>query len=191
METQTVEQSMKELENRVYLLMEELSAADREDLANRVQDIWDETNFLRDEHPEFNFGKWREATENTSEDKIMDKETIELTNFVNSLRDDLVAAKERLAKLGFIGDGWRLLIAWEDAHILRNKHPDFNFNAWREQTKQTDIDDEYGRLEETMMQALDKLTEADNDWSIQDAWDKMNFLRDEYPDFIYSNFLYS
>ena len=61
METKTVEQSMKELENRVHLLMEELSAAGQEGLANRVQDIWDETNFLRDEHPEFNFGKWREA----------------------------------------------------------------------------------------------------------------------------------
>ena len=61
METKTVEQSMKELENRVHLLMEELSAAGQENLANRVQDIWDETNFLRDEHPEFNFGKWREA----------------------------------------------------------------------------------------------------------------------------------
>ena len=61
MENKTVEQSMKELENRVHLLMEELSAAGQEDLANRVQDIWDETNFLRDEHPDFNFGKWREA----------------------------------------------------------------------------------------------------------------------------------
>ena len=61
METKTVEQSMKELENRVHFLMEQLSAAGLEDLANRVQDIWDETNFLRDEHPEFNFGKWREA----------------------------------------------------------------------------------------------------------------------------------
>ena len=61
METKTVEQSMKELENRVHLLMEELSAAGQENLANRVQDIWDETNFLRDEHPGFNFGKWREA----------------------------------------------------------------------------------------------------------------------------------
>ena len=61
MENKTVEQSMKELENRVHLLMEELSAAGQEDLANRVQDIWDETNFLRDEHPGFNFGKWREA----------------------------------------------------------------------------------------------------------------------------------
>ena len=61
METKTVEQSMKELENRVHLLMEELSAAGQEGLANRVQDIWDETNFLRDEHPDFNFGKWREA----------------------------------------------------------------------------------------------------------------------------------
>ena len=61
MENKTVEQSMKELENRVHLLMEELSAAGQENLANRVQDIWDETNFLRDEHPEFNFGKWREA----------------------------------------------------------------------------------------------------------------------------------
>jgi hypothetical protein len=61
METKTVEQSMKELENRVHLLMEELSAAGQENLANRVQDIWDETNFLRDEHPDFNFGKWREA----------------------------------------------------------------------------------------------------------------------------------
>ena len=58
---ETVEQSMKELENRVHLLMEELSAAGQENLANRVQDIWDETNFLRDEHPDFNFGKWREA----------------------------------------------------------------------------------------------------------------------------------
>ena len=61
METKTVEQSMKELENRVHLLMEELSAAGQENLANHVQDIWDETNFLRDEHPDFNFGKWREA----------------------------------------------------------------------------------------------------------------------------------
>ena len=61
METKTVEQSMKELENRVHLLMEELSAAGQEGLANRIQDIWDETNFLRDEHPDFNFGKWREA----------------------------------------------------------------------------------------------------------------------------------
>jgi hypothetical protein len=61
METKTVEQSMKELENRVHLLMEELSAAGQENLANRIQDIWDETNFLRDEHPDFNFGKWREA----------------------------------------------------------------------------------------------------------------------------------
>ena len=61
METKTVEQSMKELENRVHLLMEELSAAGQENLVNRVQDIWDETNFLRDEHPDFNFGKWREA----------------------------------------------------------------------------------------------------------------------------------
>ena len=61
METNTVEQSMKELANRVHLLMEELSAAGQENLANRVQDIWDETNFLRDEHPDFNFGKWREA----------------------------------------------------------------------------------------------------------------------------------
>ena len=61
METKTVEQSMKELEDRVHLLKEELSAAGQENLANRVQDIWDETNFLRDEHPEFNFGKWREA----------------------------------------------------------------------------------------------------------------------------------
>lgn len=61
METKTVEQSMKELENRVHLLMEELSAAGQENLADRVQDIWDETNFLRDEHPDFNFGKWREA----------------------------------------------------------------------------------------------------------------------------------
>ena len=61
MENKTVEQSMKELENRVHLLMEELSAAGQENLANRVQDIWDETNFLRDEHPDFNFGKWREA----------------------------------------------------------------------------------------------------------------------------------
>ena len=61
METKSVEQSMKELEDRVHLLQEELSAAGQEDLANRVQDIWDETNFLRDEHPEFNFGKWREA----------------------------------------------------------------------------------------------------------------------------------
>ena len=61
METKTVEQCMKKLEDRVHLLMEELSAAGQEDLANRVQDIWDETNFLRDEHPEFNFGKWREA----------------------------------------------------------------------------------------------------------------------------------
>ena len=61
METKTVEQSMKELEDRVDLLKEELSAAGQEDLANRVQDIWDETNFLRDEHPDFNFGKWREA----------------------------------------------------------------------------------------------------------------------------------
>ena len=61
METKTVEQSMKELENRVHLLMEELSAAGQEDLANSIQDIWDEANFLRDEHPEFNFGKWREA----------------------------------------------------------------------------------------------------------------------------------
>ena len=61
METKTVEQSMKELENRVHLLMEELSAAGQENLSNRVQDIWDETNFLRDEHPDFNFGKWREA----------------------------------------------------------------------------------------------------------------------------------
>lgn len=61
METKTVEQSMKELENHVHLLMEELSAAGQENLANRVQDIWDETNFLRDEHPDFNFGKWREA----------------------------------------------------------------------------------------------------------------------------------
>ena len=61
MENKTVEQSMKELENRVHLLMEELSAAGQEKLANRVQDIWDETNFLRDEHPDFNFGKWREA----------------------------------------------------------------------------------------------------------------------------------
>ena len=61
METKTVEQSMKELENRVHLLMEELSAAGQENLANRVQDIWDETNLLRDEHPDFNFGKWREA----------------------------------------------------------------------------------------------------------------------------------
>ena len=61
METKTVEQTMKELENRVHLLMEELSAAGHEDLANRVQDIWDETNFLRDEHPDFNVGKWREA----------------------------------------------------------------------------------------------------------------------------------
>ena len=61
METKTVEQSMKELENRVHLLMEELSAAGQENLANRVQDIWDVTNFLRDEHPDFNFGKWREA----------------------------------------------------------------------------------------------------------------------------------
>ena len=61
MENKTVEQSMKELENRVHLLMEELSAAGQENLANRVQDIWDETNFLRDEHPGFNFGKWREA----------------------------------------------------------------------------------------------------------------------------------
>ena len=61
METKTVEQSMKELEDRVHLLKEELSATGQEDLANRVQDIWDETNFLRDEHPEFNFGKWREA----------------------------------------------------------------------------------------------------------------------------------
>ena len=61
METKTVEQSMKELENRVHLLMEELSAARQKNLANRVQDIWDETNFLRDEHPDFNFGKWREA----------------------------------------------------------------------------------------------------------------------------------
>ena len=61
METKTVEQSMKELENRVHLLMEELSAAGQENLANRVQDIWDETNFLRDEHPDFNFGKRREA----------------------------------------------------------------------------------------------------------------------------------
>ena len=61
METKTVEQTMKELEDRVHLLMEELSAAGQEDLANRIQDIWDETNFLRDEHPDFNFGKWREA----------------------------------------------------------------------------------------------------------------------------------
>ena len=61
METKTVEQTMKELEDRVHLLMEELSAAGQENLANRVQDIWDETNFLRDEHPDFNFGKWREA----------------------------------------------------------------------------------------------------------------------------------
>ena len=61
MENKTVEQSMKELENRVHLLMEELSAAEQENLANRVQDIWDETNFLRDEHPDFIFGKWREA----------------------------------------------------------------------------------------------------------------------------------
>ena len=61
METKTVEQSMKELEDRVHLLKEDLSAAGQENLANRVQDIWDETNFLRDEHPEFNFGKWREA----------------------------------------------------------------------------------------------------------------------------------
>ena len=61
METKTVEQSMKELEDRVHLLMEELSVAGHEDLANRVQDIWDETNFLRDEHPDFNFEKWREA----------------------------------------------------------------------------------------------------------------------------------
>ena len=61
METKTVEQTMKELENRVHFLMEELSAAGQEGLANRVQDIWDETNFLRDEHPDFNFGKWREA----------------------------------------------------------------------------------------------------------------------------------
>lgn len=61
MENKTIEQSMKELENRVHLLMEELSAAGQENLANRVQDIWDETNFLRDEHPDFNFGKWREA----------------------------------------------------------------------------------------------------------------------------------
>ena len=61
METKTVEQSMKELENRVHLLMEELSAAGQENLSNRVQDIWDETNFLRDEHPDFNCGKWREA----------------------------------------------------------------------------------------------------------------------------------
>ena len=61
METKTVEQSMKDLENRVHLLMEELSTAGQENLANRVQDIWDETNFLRDEHPDFNFGKWREA----------------------------------------------------------------------------------------------------------------------------------
>ena len=61
METKTVDQSMKELENRVHLLMEELSAAGQENLANRVQDIWDETNFLRDKHPDFNFGKWREA----------------------------------------------------------------------------------------------------------------------------------
>ena len=61
MENKTVEQSMKELENRVHLLMEELSTAGQENLANRVQDIWDETNFLRDEHPDFNFGKWREA----------------------------------------------------------------------------------------------------------------------------------
>ena len=61
METKTVEQSMKELENRVHLLMEELSAAGQENLSNRVQDIWDETNFLRDEHPDFNFGKLREA----------------------------------------------------------------------------------------------------------------------------------
>ena len=61
METKTVEQSMKELENRVHLLMEELSAAGQENLANRVQDIWDETNFLRDEHPDVTFGKWREA----------------------------------------------------------------------------------------------------------------------------------
>ncbi len=61
MENKTIEQSMKELENRVHLLMEELSAAGQENLADRVQDIWDETNFLRDEHPDFNFGKWREA----------------------------------------------------------------------------------------------------------------------------------
>ena len=61
METKTVEHSMKELENHVHLLMEELSAVGQENLANRVQDIWDETNFLRDEHPDFNFGKWREA----------------------------------------------------------------------------------------------------------------------------------
>ena len=61
METKTVEQTMKELEDRVHLLMEELSAAGQEDLANSIQDIWDEANFLRDEHPEFNFGKWREA----------------------------------------------------------------------------------------------------------------------------------
>ena len=58
---ETIEQKMTELENRVHLLMEELSAAGQEDLANRVQDIWDESHFLRDEHPEFNFGKWREA----------------------------------------------------------------------------------------------------------------------------------
>ena len=61
METKTIEQSMKELEDRVHLLMEELSVAGQEDLANRIQDIRDETNFLRDEHLEFNFGKWREA----------------------------------------------------------------------------------------------------------------------------------
>ena len=61
MENKTTEQKMKELEDRVHLLMEELTTAGQEDLANRVQDIWDETNFLRDEHPDFNFGKWREA----------------------------------------------------------------------------------------------------------------------------------
>ena len=61
MENKTIEQKMKELEDRVHLLMEELTTAGQEDLANRVQDIWDETNFLRDEHPDFNFRKWREA----------------------------------------------------------------------------------------------------------------------------------
>ena len=50
---------IKNIETRVMLVMRSLENMGMEDLANEVQNIWDEGMFVRDENPDFNFSEWR------------------------------------------------------------------------------------------------------------------------------------
>jgi hypothetical protein len=86
---------IKNIETRVMLVMRSLENMGIEDLANEVQNIWDDGMIVRDENPDFNYAEWRSGADiiNMNE-KTIDIEAV--TNMVDAARSYLNDAQKLL-----------------------------------------------------------------------------------------------